>query len=74
MGRIGQAGAAGLALALAGMAAAGAGAHTGDPEVAAGEAEAGGEAPLAPPRVLSQRDAARLRGLEGITLQWISWD
>lgn len=76
MGRIGQAGMAGLALALAlaQTVGAGAGAHTGDPEVAAAEAEAGAEAPLAPPRVLSQRDAARLRGLQGITLQWISWD
>jgi len=30
--------------------------------------------PAAPARVNSARDAARLRGLQGISLQWISWD
>lgn len=43
-------------------------------DAVAGEEEAHSPAPAAPPTILSQRDADRLRALRGITLQWISWD
>jgi hypothetical protein len=47
------------------------------PDAAERQALAEGEeapAPAQPTRVLSPRDAARLRALKGMTLQWISWD
>ncbi|MEO1489435.1 MAG: hypothetical protein AAFR88_08390 [Pseudomonadota bacterium] len=36
--------------------------------------EEGGPSQYEPTRVLSERDADRLRNLEGMTLQWIGWE
>jgi hypothetical protein len=67
----------GCGLALAANAASLAAQDLVEPDAAEWQAlEAGEESAPVPPqptRVLSERDAQRLRGLEGMSLQWIGW-
>lgn len=50
------------------------GGDAGATAVSGEEADLPDPGPAAPTRVLSPRDADRLRALKGLTLQWISWD